>query len=189
MRDLLGGVGRVVGSWVLWSPRRAIGVVVGLLVLLAALGSVTKAGHQQAHAVAPVATATASPAPATSLTPDPLPPPAPSPAPSPVQTSSPSSAVPSDGLRVAYSFVVAWARPKLRATEWRAGVNAYASPRLARLLAYTDPARVPAHTVRGPAVLSPGGAVALVPTDGGQVRVTLIRAGGRTVVDSIGPAL
>ncbi|MFF5291848.1 hypothetical protein [Paractinoplanes globisporus] len=64
-------------------------------------------------------------------------------------------------------------------------------PPYARLLADTDPASVPAHSVVGPArVLSSTTAVvvAAVATDAGALKVTVVHAGGRWLVATARPA-
>jgi hypothetical protein len=96
-------------------------------------------------------------------------------------------APPAPATGAALSFVHAWARPGLDQPVWFAGLRRLVTPEYARLLAATDPANVPAHTVTGAPVAQSSTTQALitdVPTDAGIVRVTVIPISGRWLVAS-----
>lgn len=104
-----------------------------------------------------------------------------------VAASSPAAPA---AVAAALAFVTAWARPELAPDRWYAGVREVVIPQYARLLADTDPASVPAHSVVGPAqVLSSTTAVvvAVVATDAGEVQVTVVHVGGRWLVATARP--
>ena len=90
--------------------------------------------------------------------------------------------------RAAEQFVTAWARPRLPAPAWLAGVRPHATPGYAALLETVDPANVPAHTVLGPAqvVLSTQHRADFdVPTDAGPMRVTCVLHGEQWLIATI----
>jgi hypothetical protein len=92
---------------------------------------------------------------------------------------------------MAAAFAAAWARPDLAQAEWMAGVKPYVTPELAALLASTDPARVPSSKVTGDALLvsaTATDAIVNVPTDGGLIRVSLIRDVVGWAVSGVAPA-
>ena len=67
----------------------------------------------------------------------------------------------------------------------------WAGPELLRALASTDPAQVPADRVTGDARLvssARASATVVVPTDGGDVQVTLAAVGGSWEAQDIAPA-
>jgi hypothetical protein len=86
-------------------------------------------------------------------------------------------------------FTRAWIRRALPPAQWRAGVRPYVTPRLAGLLAVTDPAAVPAARVTGDAKLGeaggPGKAAVTVPTSVGAVVLGVEYTAGRWLVDTV----
>lgn len=104
---------------------------------------------------------------------------------------APSTPAAPAAVAAALAYVTAWARPDLAPNAWYAAVRGLVVPQYARLLADTDPASVPAHTVTGPArVLSSTTAVVVVavPTDAGTVQVTVLRTGARWLIATARPA-
>lgn len=96
----------------------------------------------------------------------------------------------------AEAFTVAWAQPRLPQPQWFAGVRDYLSPQFAQSMQYTTPDQVPASKVTGPArpfqlepsPENPTSGTYLVPTDAGDMRVTLTLIEGRWLIGSIEPA-
>ncbi len=93
-------------------------------------------------------------------------------------------------------FVVAWARPDLPAAQWFSELSGLCTPRLAALLANTDPARVPAGRVLDPAPTATADAVAAptgstvevgVATDAGRIRVQLVATRTGWLAESVAP--
>ncbi|GAA4256451.1 hypothetical protein [Dactylosporangium darangshiense] len=119
----------------------------------------------------------------------------------PAQTTHTIAAVPASAdpaaTIAAVRFVALWARPNLDPPTWLAAVTPAATPRYAALLATVDPARVPAGssataTAAGPSdavvlTATPDSAVLVVSVRGGTVQVTVIRTGGRWLVDDVQP--
>lgn len=91
----------------------------------------------------------------------------------------------------AVAFVRAWARPGLPPETWWRGIRPLSSPELTKALRGTDPNRVPATTVTGPARdihVHGHRAEATVSTDGGRVSVRLQRVAQHWLVVDIEPA-
>jgi hypothetical protein len=91
---------------------------------------------------------------------------------------------------MATAFVRAWATDATR-DAWYSAMQPWASTELLRALASTDPAQVPADRVVADARLvssSKTAAAVVVPTDGGDVQVTLAAEGGGWKVTDIAPA-
>jgi hypothetical protein len=94
-------------------------------------------------------------------------------------------------LFAALTYIRLWARPTLDRNAWYTGVQPMVTPVYAQLLADTDPAQVPAHTVTGsPRAVSANTAVVVadVPTDAGLIRVTIASTDGRWLIDNARPA-
>lgn len=188
----------VLGPWLRWplySPRRlvAVLVLVAAVVLGASRLSAALSGtHRQPDPV-PVATTrhpvVAVPTPVVSSTSAARTVP-PAPAPSTVVVSIPPRA-----LSVTEGFMTAWARPNLTQPVWWAGVRPYLSVEVARSLASTDPARVPASKITGrpyPIAVSPSGehptsVESLVATNAGTMRVRAELVAGRWVIGLLEP--
>ncbi|MEU4243986.1 hypothetical protein [Actinoplanes sp. NPDC026619] len=101
-----------------------------------------------------------------------------------------STAPTDEALLAAQTFVRQWARPSVEQAAWYAGVQPWATPPYAQLLADTDPANVPAHAVTGapdPVSSTTAVLVADVPTDAGKIRVTVVNTGGRWLVAAARP--
>jgi hypothetical protein len=183
-----GELGRVL-RWPLWSWRNLTITAVALLALLAFVGRATDGRASSLPAAAP-ATSTgtetaAAPQPATQTpTTTPQSPSAPTPPPAkPVAKQSATA--------VATVFVRAWATDGATRDAWYSAMQPWASTELLRALASTDPAQVPADRVVADARLvssSKTAAAVVVPTDGGDVQVTLAAEGGGWKVTDIAPA-
>lgn len=108
------------------------------------------------------------------------------PPPTPQPVTSPGAATPE---QVAELFAAAWldhhgADP----AGWLAGLRPYATPALAQKLTGVDPAGVPAERVTGPvrlAARSESYVEVTVPVDSGLLRLHLVGAGGRWLVDTV----
>jgi hypothetical protein len=182
--------------WPLWSWRNLSITAAAILLVLYGLGRVIEpAKITLATNHAPLAGA------------NPMPP-SPSPSNSSADPSSPAgAAVPgatpptsadsgprwSESVtRVATAFAQAWSSSSRSQQEWTLGIQPFVTPALAAGLAQTDPAQVPATKVTGEAVLIQASATSAqvrVPTDGGSVVVTVIRAGsGPWQVSDVAPA-
>ncbi|MBC9822872.1 hypothetical protein [Terrabacter sp. MAHUQ-38] len=108
-------------------------------------------------------------------------------------TGTAAPAVPAGAQEAASGLVTAWARPTLPAEQWLAGVRGYLTPDLERSMAYTDPSRIPASKVAGPATMvhvAPDGTAASfeVPTNAGAIRVEVVQIKGRWLATDIVPA-
>jgi hypothetical protein len=90
---------------------------------------------------------------------------------------------------VAVDFAKAWIRkPGVSSVQWRKGLEPLATPRLTDLLKDTDVASVPADEIRGPATLKALGPVLAeytIPVKPGTLRLTLVVANGRWLVDRL----
>jgi hypothetical protein len=87
----------------------------------------------------------------------------------------------------AAAFVTAWGSHQPMAS-WYPRVSTLSTARLAIGLKSTDPANVPASRVTGPGALlatTAGTTQVFVPTDAGQVIVTLVPAGSHWLVDGV----
>lgn len=173
--------------WPLWSWRNLTVTGAALLALLAVLGRATDGE--------PSSSALSSPQPSTTTTPTTTgtpPPAAPSLRTSAVPPSTmPVSVAPGSATDVATAFVTAWAAGAKDGDSWRAAMSRWASPDLLRSLEGTNPDQVPADHVVGEASLanaSGKAAAVMVPTDGGLVAVSLVKAGAGWRVSSIAPA-
>jgi hypothetical protein len=104
---------------------------------------------------------------------------------------APSSTPEAAAVDAAETYVRLWARPELAEAAWYTALRELTTPGYAVLLADTDPANVPAHTVTGPArVMSSTTAVLVadVVTDTGPIRVTVTHHGNRWLIATAGPA-
>lgn len=155
--------------WPLWSWRN---LAAALAVVVVALFVV---GHLSAPATAdptPVAAPTTAP-----VAEDPVPTYTPGPPTTPAP--QPTKDVRLDMIATVQGFMGAWARPQLAQSEWLAGVTPWVTPAMAKSLATTDPARVPATKILGEPVLrqydQDGWRWAFVDvnTDGGKLVVSL----------------
>jgi hypothetical protein len=90
---------------------------------------------------------------------------------------------------VAVDFAKAWIRkPGVSSAQWRKGLEPLATPRLLDLLKDTDIASVPADAIRGPAKLKALGALLAeytIPVNPGLLRLTLVVANGKWLVDRL----
>lgn len=184
-----GELGRAL-RWPLWSWRNLTITAVLTLALLAVVGRATDGQASPRLAAAP---ATTSPSasiqgahPASSS------PPAPRPTTLAASTSAtppPRAVTKQSATAVAGAFVRAWSSDGSR-DVWYAAMERWASPELLRSLGSTDPAQVPADRVTGDARLvssAKTSATVLVPTDGGDVLVTLSASGGGWKARDIAP--
>ncbi|MGW5237853.1 hypothetical protein ACWEOW_02870 [Monashia sp. NPDC004114] len=214
-RQTRGVLWDVIAPWVRWplhSPRRLFAVLGGVVVLMVLWHVASRAAattQPTASATSAAVTSTAAPstpsdtapAPASTMTAMPtgtLPGTTPSASvgtsPAGGNPSDPTDpAVPAGSAEAAQGFVTAWARPSLPADQWLSGVRGYVAPELERSMSYTDPARIDATTVTGPArmvhVLPDGSAATFeVPTDAGATRVELALVKGRWLATDIVPA-
>lgn len=187
-----GELGRAL-RWPLWSWRNLGVTVVLTLALLAVVGRATDGQASALPATTPttlttttVATGPARPAPTTAPA-------------TPTQTAtytkpmqpSAGAAPAGSATAVAAAFVRAWSSKGTSKDGWHAAMKPWATPGLIRSLASTDPAQVPADRVMGDARLASStktSATAIVPTDGGDVLVTLSAAGRGWKVRDIAPA-
>lgn len=185
-----GELGRAL-RWPLWSWRNLTITAVLTLALLAVVGRATDGQASPRPAAAP---ATTSPSASTQGT---TPASSSPPAPRPTTLAAPTSAPPppravtnQSATAVAGAFVRAWSSDGSR-DAWYAAMEPWASSELLRALASTDPAQVPADRVTGDARLvssAKTSATVLVPTDGGDVLVTLSASGGGWKARDIAPA-
>jgi hypothetical protein len=86
---------------------------------------------------------------------------------------------------MAARFAAAWAQPTLSAARWWAQIAPLCSPAFAQALRTVDPGNVPASRVTGTPQLVSGAATAAVyrvPTNGGQLSVTVTRIGAAWLV-------
>lgn len=182
-----GELGRAL-RWPLWSWRNLSITAVLMLALLAVVGRATDGQASTRPAAAPVApptsastqrTISASPSPRPTTT---------------TSTSAPSASSPvtkQSATAVASAFVRAWSSDGGSRDAWYAAMERWASPELLRSLASTDPEQVPADRVTGDAQLvssAKTSATVLVPTDGGEVLVTLSASDGGWKARDIAPA-
>lgn len=172
--------------WPLWSWRNLTVTGAAALALLAVVGRATD-GQQSGQLASAPASTTAPTTPVTAAPTSELAPTthdAPS-APA-AQTVAPGSAT-----DVAVAFVTAWANDPQDADSWRAVMARWATPELLTALDGTDPAQVPADRVVADAHLkatSGSASSVIVPTDGGPVEVSLVKAGTGWKVRDIAPA-
>jgi len=90
-------------------------------------------------------------------------------------------------VAAASAFVEAWASHQPMGS-WYPRVSTLATTRFATGLKSTDPANVPASRVTGPGALlasTDGATQVFVPTDAGQVIVTLVPAGSHWLADGV----
>ena len=190
------GQASTIVRWPLWSWRNLSVTAAALLLLLFGMGRViepAKITLTTTHA--PLVTVSPTPAAAS--------PSVSSAAPSsPVPARVPGAAQPTSAVsgasanesvtRLATDFARAWSSSGRSQQEWTRGIQPFVTPALAAGLAQTDPARVPATKVTGEAVLLAASATTAhvrVPTDGGSIVVTLIRAlSGLWQVSDVAPA-
>lgn len=175
-------------EWPLWSWRHLAITTVVLLAALALVGKATNALSAQATAAPATAPVTPSaPPPTSSMTSSS----ATVPAPQASRSSTDAGEAGAPCEDVATSFMNAWVRTNLPATEWLRGMRPFASPDLLTQLSRTDPARVPASRVTGSpvGVVTESGAHALrFATDGGRVDASTQKRGSSCVVSDIEPA-
>lgn len=183
-----GELGRAL-RWPLWSWRNLSITAVLMLALLAVVGRATDGQASSRPAAAPAAPSTsASTQQTTSASPSP------GPTSTTASTSAPSTFGPvtkQSATAAAFAFVRAWSSDGASRDAWYAAMERWASPELLRSLASTDPAQVPADRVTGGARLVSSArtsATVVVPTDGGDVLVTLSASGGGWKARDIAPA-
>lgn len=168
-------------GWPLRSPRHLIGAVIGLAVLLTALGIILpKAVGKQAKAAPPGPGQTTS-APAN---PPGLAAPVPTTATLPTRLSTPletpTSAPPNgDALRIATDWAKAWVNHPAGMTngQWLDGLRPYTTDEYLPRMATVDPANIPALKVTGdPAVTAsyPDSVHVTIPTDGPKLSITVV---------------
>jgi hypothetical protein len=196
--------------WPLHSPRRLFTVIAALVLATvlwqtlseASTGSLPSSSSTGGPAAAPAGRSTTPPAADPTVAPSAPSSPTGATATRPVSptadptgpaTGTPAPAVPAGAQEVASGVVTAWARPSLPAEQWLAGVRGYLAPDLERAMSYTDPARIPANKVIGPAtmvhVLPDGTAASFeVPTDAGAILVEVVLVDGRWLATDIVPA-
>ena len=184
------GWGRI-WRWPLYSPRRLIGTVLVLLLVIAVPNVVLSRGANPAPPPPPAqagGTTTAPNQPGPSGTAGGLPtagtdangtaaPPAQSTVAPTVSPRPPRPNARQEVGATALAFTTAWARPDRPQAQWFAEVSKYADVEFRPQLAKTDPTEVPATKVTGvPTVVSVtfASGVVEVPTDGGTVVVSLI---------------
>lgn len=180
-----GSVTRVL-RWPLWSWRNLTVTGAATLALLAMVGRATDGQPSGPPAAAPASTA----APTTTVAAAPTSEPAPTTHDAPPAPAAPSVA-PGSATDVAVAFVTAWANGPQDADSWRAAMARWATPELLTALDGTDPDQVPADRVVADAHLeatSDSAASIIVPTDGGPVEVSLVKAGAGWKVRDIAPA-
>jgi hypothetical protein len=106
--------------------------------------------------------------------------------PPPQPSVSPGTAAPA---AVAYAFASAWAdHTNVSARDWHDRLLPHVTKALAERLSSGDPATVPADRVVGDAAVTPLGeqlVEARVPTDAGELRLTLVAPDGRWLVDAV----
>lgn len=183
-----GELGRAL-RWPLWSWRNLTITAVLMLALLAVVGRATDGQASPRPAAAPATTSPSASIQGTT-------PASPSPRPTTTtgSTSAPSASGPvtkQSATAVASAFVRAWSSDGPSRDAWYAAMERWASPELLRSLASTDPAQVPADRVTGDGRLissAKSSATVLVPTDGGDVLVTLSASDGGWKARDIAPA-
>ena len=187
-----GELGRAL-RWPLWSWRNLTVTVVLTLALLAVVGRATDGQASPLPVTGPTSatTTTGSSGPASLATA--TAPATPPPTATATTTREPSSgAVPrASATAVAVAFVRAWSSKGASEDGWHAAMKPWATPELLQSLVSTDPAQVPADRVTGNAKLDSStkiSATVRVPTDGGDVLVTLAAAGRGWKVRDIAPA-
>lgn len=177
--------------WPLWSWRNLTITAVLTLALLAVVGRATDGQASPRPAAAPATLSTS--ASTHGAIPSSTSRPTPRPTTTTASTSAPSAAGPvtnQSATAVASAFVRAWSSDGSR-DAWYAAMERWASPELLRSLASTDPAQVPADRVTGDGRLvssAKASATVRVPTDGGDVLVTLSASGGGWKAQDIAPA-
>lgn len=170
--------------WPLWSWRNLTVTGAAVLALLAVVGRATDGQQSEPLASAPASTA----APTTAVTAAPTSEPAPT---THDASSAPAVVAPGAATDVAVAFVTAWANDPQDADAWRAGMARWVTPELLAALDGTDPEQVPADRVVADAHLkatSGSASSVIVPTDGGPVEVSLVKAGTGWKVRDIAPA-
>ena len=183
-----GELGRAL-RWPLWSWRNLTITAALMLALLAVVGRATDGQASTRPAAAPAAPPTSASTQQTMSAS-----PSPTPTTTTASTSAPSASGPvtkQSATAVASAFVRAWSSDGASRDAWHAAMEPWASPELLRALASTDPAQVPADRVTGDARLTSSAktsATVLVPTDGGDVLVTLTASGGGWKARDIAPA-
>ncbi|MCL2453991.1 MAG: hypothetical protein FWD18_01620 [Micrococcales bacterium] len=176
--------------WVMYSPRRLFGTAVAVLVLVLVAQCLTSAPD------------TAAPTPAATATSPTGAPPTPPPLmgdseqvtypqsldTGPVQGTE--QAVELAAAQVAVAYLEAWGRPELPRHEWLAGVAPYVTGRCYETLKTVNPANTQPLQIDGPAImrtyLEGDSAMLWVPTDIGQIKVSLVNAkNGVWLVDTV----
>jgi hypothetical protein len=169
---------RGVVRWALWSPRRLLLVLVGSLVLVAAIGSYAggassmparRGGERSASMVRAAALASSR---------------------APRSRATSSSFLPNGAGAAAVAFVRAWARPGLPESQWFAALRPLATPAYANVVQDEEPWIVTSHRVTGPpSGRGDGeGASVTVPTDAGPELVMLVHQGSTWLVTDVEPA-
>ncbi|MDI3390166.1 hypothetical protein QIS99_28830 [Streptomyces sp. B-S-A8] len=164
------GTGTPLWQWPLYSPKRLVGTLVILAVLIVGVAVLLNLSSEEGGRPQGV------PAPGVSNSPVPRPS---SPSAEPTRTPTPDYGAAIDTAR---QFVTAWARPEEESWKaWYAGVAPYATDDLAKRLSTVDHRNVPATKVTGKSRLTDTGGVGrtevAVETDGGMVSVVIVQAG------------
>lgn len=177
--------------WPLYSPRRLVAVVAGLITVVMIMGNCS-GGDEPPADVGPTPTSTATATAPTS--------PTPSSTASPATTKDENEEV--GGLtdedatathdqvsgEVAAGFITAWARPDLTADAWMQGLRPIITDRLASELEGADPATAPALSVVAepiPVDTSADTVTFDVQTTGGMVRVHMVDVDGTWLTDRL----
>ncbi len=181
--------------WPLWSWRNLSVTAAAVLLVLYGMGRVVEpanvtgsAAHAPLVTVSPASSQPSDPETAWSSTV-----PTPVPGKPTLPTSAASGGHGSESVtRVATDFARAWSSSGRSQQEWTRGIQPFVTSTLATGLAQTDPARVPATKVMGEAVLLTASATSArvkVPTDGGNIVVTMSRASSNSwKVSDVAPA-
>ena len=196
-RSVLADVVRPAIAWPLRSWPRLVSVILGVVVALWLVGRIDGGDKQGPPAAA---TSSTSPATATTSSTSPATATTSSTSPGTVTTSSTSPAtgsdvnMPGDVQKAAQRFMDAWLKTDgVKPDQWRKGLDPYVTDDLKKGFASTDPGRVDAQRIAGPIVDDPtqgntGSRYALIaPTDGGDMRLVVVREKGKWLVSSIEP--
>ncbi|WP_031467916.1 hypothetical protein [Sciscionella sediminilitoris] len=171
---------RKVWGWPLRSPAHLVGAVLIVAVVAVAIGiSIARAGgndtgrkpEQQQGPVAAPSVQVSQPSMDVSALPDRI-----------TETSPPASAPPDPhAIAVAEQWAKAWVNHPQGVTsqQWLAGLKPFTTPEYLSQMQSIDPANVPASKVTGPGKAAQSYAASVnvtVPTDGGELRITVIKA-------------
>jgi hypothetical protein len=190
----MGQAGMVL-RWPLWSWRNLSVTTMVVLLVLYGMGRVIAPAKIPLPKLHPTAAAAGPtlPVPQESSSAES----SPSPTIGPDSTSSGSDSSDQGGgsesvTKLATAFAKAWSSSGRSQAEWNDGIRPLVTSDLAKGLAQTDPAHVPATKMTGEAVLltsSGHSAEVRVPTDGGSIVVTLIRKSSDAwLISDVAPA-